>query len=280
MNTEVDDFLAHYGVKGMKWGVRRSQAQLDRAANRKPSTSGKSGSDQPKRRLNKKKVALAAGVVGATAAITVGAVLLNQKQKSAGQTAAMNQLKNLGGQSSWDVLKGVSVTQPSKSSSKSTKQTMSAGESAARKQIKDYANQSMWDIMTSDPPKSSSPTSSGSTKKKFQTPGQKRKQAGEAKAAAQIKQFAGRSMWDLATDSSLSAPPKKTSYSNRAKKTDTKLYGAKGAQRIQKRVDKGSNLSDARQREAVRRYGGTATKVALNVGSARAKENVKNRLRR
>ena len=32
--NEADEFLAHYGVKGMKWGVRRSQTQLDRAANR------------------------------------------------------------------------------------------------------------------------------------------------------------------------------------------------------------------------------------------------------
>lgn len=34
MSTDVDDFLMHYGVKGMKWGVTRSQASLDRAAGR------------------------------------------------------------------------------------------------------------------------------------------------------------------------------------------------------------------------------------------------------
>ena len=35
MVADVDDFLAHYGVKGMKWGVRRSDEQLARASNRR-----------------------------------------------------------------------------------------------------------------------------------------------------------------------------------------------------------------------------------------------------
>lgn len=30
-NESLDDFLAHYGVKGMRWGVRRSDEQLDKA---------------------------------------------------------------------------------------------------------------------------------------------------------------------------------------------------------------------------------------------------------
>lgn len=34
METIVEDFLTHYGVKGMKWGVRRTPEQLGRASRR------------------------------------------------------------------------------------------------------------------------------------------------------------------------------------------------------------------------------------------------------
>lgn len=44
-----EEFLQHHGVKGMKWGVRRSQAELDRAAGRTPSK-GRLGSSSRKRK--------------------------------------------------------------------------------------------------------------------------------------------------------------------------------------------------------------------------------------
>lgn len=40
MTNETEVFLAHYGVKGMKWGVRRSQTELDRAAGRRDRPEG------------------------------------------------------------------------------------------------------------------------------------------------------------------------------------------------------------------------------------------------
>lgn len=33
---DVDDFLAHYGVKGMKWGVRRDERLMSRIAGYRP----------------------------------------------------------------------------------------------------------------------------------------------------------------------------------------------------------------------------------------------------
>lgn len=41
--TDPDAYLEHYGIKGMKWGVRRSEALLSRLRGKKPSTDIKDG---------------------------------------------------------------------------------------------------------------------------------------------------------------------------------------------------------------------------------------------
>lgn len=51
VEATVDD-IEHYGVKGMKWGVRRSQSSLDRAAGRKTARPKKV---QPSRKERKAK---------------------------------------------------------------------------------------------------------------------------------------------------------------------------------------------------------------------------------
>ena len=74
--------LTHYGVKGMKWGVRRSEAQLARARGKSGTNKDVSAEDRARRKETAKKVA-----VGAAAVITVAAAATiyakNKKQVDA-----------------------------------------------------------------------------------------------------------------------------------------------------------------------------------------------------
>ena len=65
MSEEVEDFLAHYGVRGMKWGKRK--ASYD------DGSSGSGSSGEPKQRMSqKKKIAIAVGV---TSTVAIGAAV-------------------------------------------------------------------------------------------------------------------------------------------------------------------------------------------------------------
>lgn len=80
---EYTPYLVHYGIKGMKWGVRRTDAQLARARGKSgTSDSRSSDADKEKRRAAIKKAAAAtAAVVTVAAAATLYAS--NPKIRSA-----------------------------------------------------------------------------------------------------------------------------------------------------------------------------------------------------
>lgn len=71
--TEVDDFIEHFGKKGMKWGVRKAPDS---------GSSGKSGGMSDK---NKKRLKVAGGVAVA-AAVAAGGFALNRALKKNGGT--------------------------------------------------------------------------------------------------------------------------------------------------------------------------------------------------
>lgn len=65
MNLSYDDYLEHYGVKGMKWGVRRSDEQLS-AAKSARKTERKKATEDAKDYLSSNKKKTVGSAVAAT----------------------------------------------------------------------------------------------------------------------------------------------------------------------------------------------------------------------
>lgn len=95
---DEDEVLAHHGVKGMKWGVRKQRA-----------ASGGAGSTKKRKGLSRKQKAAIAGVLGTTAAAGAGYYLhksgkgkkiaaLAKKAGASAKSAAQGKGRNLGAQ--------------------------------------------------------------------------------------------------------------------------------------------------------------------------------------
>nr|DAS70124.1 MAG TPA: hypothetical protein [Caudoviricetes sp.] len=95
---DEDEVLAHHGVKGMKWGVRKHQA-----------ASGGAGSTKKRKGLSRKQKAAIAGVLGTAAAAGAGYYLhksgkgkkiaaLAKKAGASAKSAAQGKGRNLGAQ--------------------------------------------------------------------------------------------------------------------------------------------------------------------------------------
>ena len=75
--TPTEDFLAHYGVKGMKWGVRKAiQSGNDRKLSRQYAKAEKKLAKLERRAASGKKYAKRAAALGAGAALAGGAAAI------------------------------------------------------------------------------------------------------------------------------------------------------------------------------------------------------------
>lgn len=289
-DTTTGDFLAHYGVKGMKWGRRKAQSDDSSGGTSRSSGSTSSDVEKEKRRLSpetKRKLKIGAGIVGAAAVIAVGAYAANKQldankvkklsemrrqveTRRAGEAAAKKQLQSLNGKSK---------LRPSTYS----KATRNAKREAAG-EVKKYDDLNAARRQAFADRTAANRQAAAQRQRRVNSltrAGRARNRETDAAVTRQVmEQLAKRSKWEVAT--SLPSKPKtSTRYSSRDIKKDTKLYGAKGQARIQKRVDKGATLSSARQKEATRQYGMKAVQIALNVNSAQRREGAEyDRLRR
>lgn len=94
MENAQDYELFHYGVKGMKWGVRRKSRESSDSSN-----SSTPSNSSPKRRINKKKLAI--GIAAGVGTVAVAGLAVAKVHS--GRQAVVNQIVKNGSKSIYEL---------------------------------------------------------------------------------------------------------------------------------------------------------------------------------
>lgn len=176
-DISYDDYLEHYGVKGMKWGRRKKRSDTSTDVDTTSDADTSSDSAAPRKVLNRKNLAISAAVIGGVAAVGVSAAIASHRHTE-GKKAAM------------------------------------------RSKLAEQSKMSLFEMYLNNPPPAP-------------------------------------------------AEPKKSAYKDRHKRSDAKRYGEKGAKRVEKLVDKGYSLRDARSKEFSRKMKRQMVEGALQLAFSR-----------
>lgn len=244
MTLTYDDYLAHYGVKGMKWGKRKA-----RGSDSDKSSSDRTPEEQAARKARRKKVAVGvASVVGVAAVVGVTAMSANKIQNGK-KTASVISKK----------AKTINI--------EDAVRKMQEGE---KKKAQSSQDQMFKDIQARiDAGAKAKAATDRILKENQDVPANilghtKRQKERTAEARDRINSVASKGFFDMAA-STLS----QSDYGERPKARDTKRYGEDGASRIGRKVDNGADLSTARRQEQRRRGRRQMAKGAVNYARGR-----------
>lgn len=237
MELTYDDYLMHYGVKGMKWGKRKNRSSSEKKPERSPE-------EQEARKARRKKIAIGVGAaVGVAAVVGVGVMSANKIQSGKKAAEAVSDLTM-----KMSIEDAVRKMQAGEKQKARDAQYKMAADMQARLKASAKAQAKTDRILRQSPDVSSSP---------FRNT--KRHQRKIDEARTRINTVASKGLFDMAA-STLS----QNNYNSRARTKDVNRFGERGAKRIEKKVNSGVSLTTARRQELRRKGRNQMVRGAVN----------------